>query len=193
MSVKLFKPIKELFRNINTLKQNKVYFLLLSTIIFSLIYLCLGDKHFHGVNKFKQEVRDEVVKDVVRKELVENFDLDSENTSELSPGTLRTGVLGPGMLGLGLLDHNPEPGLIKTAKEEKIIDKETKEAKKDVIKTDITVENVKQSPLQSLYNRLYFSIVTGTLLGYGDIYPITNTSKLLAMIQSLCTIALILS
>ena len=172
MSVKLLKPIKEIFRNINTLKQNKVYFLLLSTIIFSLIYLCLGDKHFHGVNKFKQEIRDEVVKDVVRKELVENFDLDSEDTSELSPGTLRTGVLGPGMLGLGLLDHNPEPGLIKT---------------------DITVENVKQSVLQSLYNRLYFSIVTGTLLGYGDIYPITNTSKLLAMIQSLCTIALILS
>lgn len=171
--VKILKPIYELFRNVDTLKHNKVYFLLLSTILFSFIYLCLGDEHFSGVNKFKQEVREEVVKDAVRKELVENFvSDDNELPIEFTP-----------------LD----PELMKTPKEEKIIDKETKKAKKDVIKTDLQTETVQQSPLQSLYNRLYFSIVTGTLLGYGDIYPITNTSKLLAMIQSLCTIALILS
>jgi regulator of replication initiation timing len=171
--VKILKPIYELFRNVDTLKHNKVYFLLLSTILFSFIYLCLGDEHFSGVNKFKQEVREEVVKDAVRKELVENF----VNENNKLP-----------------IEFTPlDPELMKTPKEEEIIDTETKKAKKDVIKTDLQTETVQQSPLQSLYNRLYFSIVTGTLLGYGDIYPITNTSKLLAMIQSLCTIALILS
>ena len=171
--VKILKPINELFRNVDTLKHNKVYFLLLSTILFSFIYLCLGDEHFSGVNKFKQEVREEVVKDAVRKELVENF----VNENNKLP-----------------IEFTPlDPELMKTPKEEEIIDTETKKAKKDVIKTDLQTETVQQSPLQSLYNRLYFSIVTGTLLGYGDIYPITNTSKLLAMIQSLCTIALILS
>lgn len=172
--VKILTPIYDLFRNVDTLKQNKVYFLLLSTILFSFIYLCLGDEHFSGVNKFKQEVREEVVKDAVRKELVENFE---EKSNMEIP-----------------LEFTPlDPELMKTPKEEKIIDDETKKAKKDVQKSDLQTETVQQSPLQSLYNRLYFSIVTGTLLGYGDIYPITNTSKLLAMIQSLCTIALILS
>lgn len=171
--VKILKPIYDLFRNVDSLKQNKVYFLLLSTILFSFVYLCLGDEHFSGVNKFKQEVREEVVKDAVRKELVENF----LNENDELP-----------------IEFTPlDPELMKTPKEEKIIDKETKKAKKEVQKTDLQTETVQQSTLQSLYNRLYFSIVTGTLLGFGDIYPITNTSKLLAMIQSLCTISLILS
>lgn len=171
--VKIIKPIYDLFRKVDTLKQNKVYFLLLSTILFSFIYLSLGDEHFSGVNKFKQEIREEVVKDAVRKELVENFVNDDNKVP---------------------IEFRPlDPELMKTPKEEKIIDNETKKAKKDVIKTDLQTETVQQSSLQSLYNRLYFSIVTGTLLGYGDIYPITNTSKLLSMIQSLCTIALILS
>ena len=57
----------------------------------------------------------------------------------------------------------------------------------------MTIESLKPTLIQSLYNRLYFSVSTGTLLGYGDIVPITNTSKLLSMIQSICTIALILA
>ena len=57
----------------------------------------------------------------------------------------------------------------------------------------VEVDNEAGTISQQLYDRLYFSITTGTLLGYGDIVPITNTSKLLSMIQSICTIALILA
>lgn len=34
------------------------------------------------------------------------------------------------------------------------------------------------------FDCLYFSTVTHTTLGYGDIYPVTNTAKLLCSIQS---------
>lgn len=182
----IFKPLRELSRNINTLKKNKVYFLILCMIIFSLLYLFLDDKHFSGVNKYRQEIRNEVVKDIVKKELVENFSTiedEKDEEGEEKNTSLKTDVAFKPL----------DPIEFQTQKEEKIIDKETKKAKKDVFKTDITIESLKPTLMQSLYNRLYFSISTGTLLGYGDIVPITNTSKLLSMIQSICTIALILA
>lgn len=49
-----------------------------------------------------------------------------------------------------------------------------------------------QGFLQRYLDCLYFSIITSCLLGYGDIYPITNTSKILVSIQSIITLSLIL-
>tara|TARA_B100000073_G_C23498735_1_gene478821 strand:- start:202 stop:630 length:429 start_codon:yes stop_codon:yes gene_type:complete len=48
------------------------------------------------------------------------------------------------------------------------------------------------SSIQNFFDRLYFSIITACLLGYGDIYPATNTTKTLSAIQSLLTVCLIL-
>lgn len=45
---------------------------------------------------------------------------------------------------------------------------------------------------QNFFDRLYFSIITACLLGYGDIYPATNTAKTLSAIQSFLTVCLIL-
>jgi len=45
---------------------------------------------------------------------------------------------------------------------------------------------------QRYLDSLYFSIITSCLLGYGDIYPITNLSKILVSIQGLITLSLIL-
>jgi hypothetical protein len=48
------------------------------------------------------------------------------------------------------------------------------------------------SVFQNFFDRLYFSIITACLLGYGDIYPTTNIAKSLSALQSFLTVCLIL-
>jgi len=50
----------------------------------------------------------------------------------------------------------------------------------------------KQNIFQKYLDCLYFSIITSCLLGYGDIYPITNVSKILVSLQAFITLSLIL-
>tara|TARA_Y100000992_G_C21222421_1_gene471148 strand:- start:440 stop:736 length:297 start_codon:yes stop_codon:yes gene_type:complete len=50
---------------------------------------------------------------------------------------------------------------------------------RDITLTDYTI------------NKLYFSITTGCLLGYGDIYPITSFLKSIVSLQVLITIIII--
>ena len=171
----VLKPLFTVIEKPMLIKNYKIYFLILFMFLFSLIYLVLDDSNFSGVNKYSQAVREQVVKNLVKKELVEPF---VNEEKELQTD----------------LEYIPyDPALTITAKEEDAIQETTEEAKKDVIKTDITVESLKPSLSQKLYNRLYFSINTGCLLGYGDVYPTTNLCKLLTMIQSLSTVGLILA
>lgn len=71
------------------------------------------------------------------------------------------------------------------------IDETVKQAKTEVEEKELIDEKMDVSLGQKYFNRLYFSISTGTLLGYGDIYPITNICKMVVMIQTLITISLI--
>ena len=43
------------------------------------------------------------------------------------------------------------------------------------------IENPNVSP--RLFDRIYFSTITACLLGYGDIYPATNMTKLLSTLR----------
>lgn len=72
------------------------------------------------------------------------------------------------------------------------IDDTVKEAKDEVEQTELIHEKIDISIGQKFFNRIYFSISTGTLLGYGDIYPITNICKSIVMLQTLITISLII-
>ena len=47
------------------------------------------------------------------------------------------------------------------------------------------------SKWQKLFDRIYFAIVTGTTLGYGDIYPLSNKIKVLIILQLFTTITII--
>ena len=80
----------------------------------------------------------------------------------------------------------------ENTKEKKAISKAAKQVKEDVAKNEIKIEKIKPSIWQKYYNRLYFSVSTGCLLGYGDVYPITNIGKFLSMAQSLITVSLII-
>lgn len=72
------------------------------------------------------------------------------------------------------------------------IDETVKQAKSEVEEKELIDEKIDISLGQKFFNRLYFSISTGTLLGYGDIYPITNICKMVVMVQTLITISLII-
>ena len=62
---------------------------------------------------------------------------------------------------------------------------------KEVVKEDDKkIEN--PTFFQNFFYRLYYSINTACLLGYGDIYPATNVTKGIVCIQSLITLVLIL-
>lgn len=74
------------------------------------------------------------------------------------------------------------------------IDKDKSEIKKNIEKVVQEEEERIETPslMQNYFDRLYFSIITACLLGYGDIYPTTNITKTLTAIQSLLTVCLIL-
>ena len=68
----------------------------------------------------------------------------------------------------------------------------TEEVKENIKDDELQAENITPSIFKKFFNRIYFSINTGCLLGYGDIYPISILAKLFAMIQAMITIMLIL-
>ena len=74
------------------------------------------------------------------------------------------------------------------------VDKDKREIKQNIEKVVQEEEDRIETPslMQNYFDRLYFSIITACLLGYGDIYPTTNITKTLTAIQSLLTVCLIL-
>ena len=88
------------------------------------------------------------------------------------------------------VDNDPSLEYFKnfTTEENKL---EVKENVEEVVKED--EEKIMNPTLfQNFFDRLYFSTTTACLLGYGGIYPATNTLKMLSALQSFLTVILIL-
>jgi len=154
--MKFIKNLEKITHNLIKVKFNKITILVCLMFLFSFIYMLLDDTHFSGVNKFKEIVKEEVIKDKAKKEIQENF--------------------------MGLDNLNKE----------QVIDAVAKETEQEVNDEELNPEKVEPSLINRYFNRLYFAIVTGCLLGYGDIYPVSNLSKLICGIQGLFTVALII-
>ena len=123
---------------------NKVFYLVVSALTFSLIYPFMNPVNFHGLNKIQDKIKDDFIEDEV-------------NESFYSP-------------------YNKEK--VKHDVKNIVLDGEKK--------------IYKPNYFQRYLDSLYFSIITSCLLGYGDIYPITNISKILVSIQAFITLSLIL-
>lgn len=141
----------------------KVTVLLISAFIFSILYLFLDDSNFSGVNYIKETIKKEVIKKEIDKQI--------ENTESMS--------------------NNIYNKQFENIKRDVAIKDATKNVSKEVDDTDLTADKINVSILQKYFNRIYFSINTSCLLGYGDIYPVSNVSKCLTMLQSLLTIFII--
>ena len=162
----ILENIKNNLHSLIILRFNKITILFFLMIFFSLIYMLLDDSNFEGINKFKEIIKEEVIKDKVKQEINENF----TNIKKTK------------------LDKVYSSPII----EEKVIDKATQEVEKETKTEDLDPQNVEPSLFKKYLNRLYFAIVTGCLLGYGDIYPVSNIAKFLSGIQGLLTVSLII-
>ena len=154
--MKFIKNLEKITHNLIKVKFNKITILVCLMFLFSFIYMLFDDTHFSGVNKFKEIVKEEVIKDKAKKEIQENF------------------------MGLDNLDK------------EQVIDAAAKQTEQEVKDEELNPEKVEPSFINRYFNRLYFAIVTGCLLGYGDIYPVSNLSKFICGVQGLFTVALII-
>ena len=146
-------------------KLTKLFILSIFIVLFSILYMFLDDKHFSGVNIVKETIKEEVIKKKLEKK-VQEMPSHVDTFTSLINNTIQTDV-----------DHE--------------LDKAAKTVEQEVKEEDLTVEKIETTTFQRLFDRLYFSIITSTLLGYGDIYPVTNISKTIVMAQSLATVSLI--
>ena len=142
----------------------KLVLLLLITVLFTLLYMLLDDSHFSGLNKIQETIKDELIKKKLEQQ-VDKAVVENFVKKEYF-----------------------ENDVLKNIK----IDQATRNVERDVDTQDFSPENIEPSMMQKLFNRLYFSISTSTLLGFGDIYPVTNISKIFVMMQSVSTLILII-
>jgi restriction endonuclease Mrr len=170
----IFNNIKTNFEN-NILYFSKIQILFFLMFIFSLLYMLLDDEHFEGVNKFKEIVKEEVIKDKAKQEIKENYDNLKEYYNDNK------------IINKTKFSEKNSNNVV----DEKIIDEVAKETEEEVKKEDLSIEKVEPNLIKKYFDRLYFAIITGCLLGYGDIFPVTYTSKTLAGIQGLLTVSLI--
>lgn len=97
--------------------------------------------------------------------------------------------------GMNKIQDKIKDDLIENEANEPFYTRYNKEKVKRDVQDIVSKEGEKikeQNFFQRYLDCLYFSIITSCLLGYGDIYPITNISKILVSIQGLITLALIL-
>lgn len=144
----------------------KVFVLLISAFIFSILYLFLDDSNFSGVNYIKETIKKEVIKKEIGKKI--------KNTNITEPMT-----------------NNVYNKQFENIKREVAMEDATKDVSEKVDDEELKADKINVSIFQKYFNRIYFSINTCCLLGYGDIYPVSNVSKCLSMLQSMFTIFII--
>lgn len=152
---------------VEKIQNYKVLLVISSMLFFSFVYMFVSDDEWFGVNKMKDIVKDEVAREKVEED-IEIKQQDTINFQNIE----------------GFFDFNKDPE--KTMNMDDEINTEIGKAEDKVESESLT-----KSPFEMYFNRLYFSIVTGCLLGYGDIYPESMRLKALVSIQSLLTIIII--
>lgn len=156
----------------------KLFVLILSSCFFSILYMFLDDNHFSGVNFVKETIKQEVIKQKIHTELQNKPELVREPFVQIFNSTA----------------YNSRDTYTNYSKKEQTdaaIADAAKTVSTDVKTDDLAAENINVSIYQRMFDRVYFSLNTSCLLGYGDIYPLSNIAKAITMVQALVTVSLI--
>ena len=177
--------------NISKYVHLKVYILLIIIIAFSFLYLLLDDSHFSGLNTIQEMIREEVLKRKIEKKVETNVDTYINDIPQVEKKMQTNSMLNHIMETPKIFENFTTIETMKSIVKDKVIDSETKQANKEVENEEITIEKIRPPIWQKYFNRLYFAVSSGCLLGYGDVYPVTNIAKLFSMLQALLTVTLI--
>ena len=147
----------------------KIYTLLVAILVFSVVYFLFDDNHFSGVNIIKEIIKKEVIKKEVEDKMNENYE------------------------GIEKFEETYKSNIIKDINVKQKLGAATKKVTDEVEEQELTPDKIDTPFYQRFFDRFYFSMVTSTLLGYGDIYPTTNICNTVVMLQSLVTVMVIVS
>lgn len=142
----------------------KFAILLLQILVFSFVYLFLDDSHFSGINRLEEMIKDEII------------------SRKIKPFVK---IPNEGFV-------NPENAKNKAKSEVKDIKEKAIEIKTDFEEEAVISSLAKPTISRKFFNRLYFSFVTGSSLGYGDLAPRSDICRLITMIQLIVSILIVL-
>lgn len=157
---------------------SRVLSLIVSIILFAFVYFFLDDSHFSGINALNEAIREEILKRNATKQIKEEFiPVIKENSGK------------PGKPGKPKKPENIDVNIVNK-REEREIKKSTLDIRTQL--KDVELEKaIAPSPFQKFLDRLYLSAVTGTTVGYGDIYPRTNLCRMIVMLQLIVSISIV--
>lgn len=183
------------FLNIPRINEKAMY-VIFSMIIFSFIYMFINDSEWYGVNQIRETIKDEVMRQKIETDMKKGH-VESVN-KDVDEG-FQSNILDYKEF-LTLEEEAKDSNNEKKATDKKTIDDLEKDENEmifeiDKVENDVLndweAQNVKPTFFKNYFNRLYFSVVTGCLLGYGDIYPISIRLKAIVCIQALLTLIII--
>ena len=164
---------------INESTHFKTVIFLFLTIFFTILYTLFDDSNFTGLNKVSEVIKDEIIKEEVKEEVQ-----DEVIENKLIPRKTKVNFEG--------FEPYINSYQIKKEKEkDDAIQDKAIEVDSEIEKEELTKDKIKPTFKDKVFNRLYFSVSTGGLLGYGDVYPNSNYVKTISMLQVLSTICLI--
>lgn len=163
----------QLHKNYHQKLITKIILLIISFLFFGILYyLICKDSDFGGINLIQQQIREKIINKLAEN-IVKGKQINKNKKN---------------------VNDKIKSGDIPTDNELKDVLQETEILdEKSIKKIDKKIEeNIEKSPNQKLFDRIYFSIVTGSTLGYGDIYPISNKSKIITISQLFITLIIII-
>jgi len=138
---------------------NRFHLLIIQIVLFSCIYMLLGASNFSGINTLEDILKNEIVSKQVLDPIIEEKFANPEPSKFVSKDDIQV-----------------------NKKEEKEIKEKAEEIKQEV-KKELDVLTEKDNIFERLFLRLYFSFITGSTIGYGDLTPSSVICRTIAMIQ----------